>query len=164
MLLFTGSRRSVLDGNARLRYALQGVRNVDDRSPDTGADVESARVQPLNRRKRSRGGGKSGRGDISDVHVVPCLLSVAEDRESPAVENPAAEDRHHTGLTVRVLTRTVHVAVAQRHRVEAMYTAVVGEIQLHAQLRDRVRRLRILRKGLAVGRLDEVAVQHSTRR
>ncbi len=57
-----------------------------------------------------------GADDVADLHPVPGLRPIAEDGRGPAVDQLAAEDRHHARLTVDVLPRSVDVAVAQRDR------------------------------------------------
>ena len=115
------------------------------------------------RRGKLRGGGSEIRTrHVAHVHVVARLQAVAEDRERRAIEEATAEDRDDARFAVRILARTVHVAEAKRARVESVHARVVREYAPR-ELRDRVRRLGILWRRLAVGGVVEIAVHRATR-
>src|SRR5262249_6058114 len=59
-------------------------------------------------------------GDVADVAVVAGLLAAAVRRHGLAPQHAAAEDRHHAGLAVRVLARTVDVGIAEGDERQAV--------------------------------------------
>ena len=101
--------------------------------------------------------------NIDDEHVVTRLRAIAEDRERAAIEDATAKDGDHPSLTMRVLSRTVHVGIPHHGCVHPVYARIVREVVLGAQLRDAVWRLGVLRIVLDVGRLDEISIQCSAR-
>ena len=84
-----------------------------------GADVVRAGAPAVGR-------GDERAGDVGHVDVVARRLSFTTQSRPFAVEQEAAEDRHHAGLAVWVLPRAVDVAEAQhdvRQSVEAAPTS-----------------------------------------
>src|SRR4029079_9460103 len=81
------------------------------------------------------GGGDEGGGDVADVDVVARLLTAAEHPRLGAGEQGGGEDRHHTGLPVRVLARPVDVAEPQRGRLDPVQPAVQLQVALGGELR-----------------------------
>src|ERR1043166_2611211 len=123
------------DGSLLLARARVGVR--DDDVPALREDggephdvrlLRRAHVEPA-MRPLLDGGGVGG-DDVVDVDVVARLLAVAEDRDGLLVEDAAAEDGDDAGFPVRVLSRAVHVAVAQRRRRDAVHAVVPVEVLL----------------------------------
>ena len=110
-------------------------------------------------------GGREVRGDdVGDVGVVARLAAVAVDGRLLAGDELAAEDRDDPGLAEGVLTRAVDVAVAQRHRRQAVEPLVPPAVRLGAELARPVRGHRA--RGDGLGRRDrlDVAVDRAARR
>src|SRR5690349_24101017 len=140
---------------------LQFARDVDHAGANARTDVESARIHSALLRQWLGCRQKNRAGYVTDVDVVARLQPVTENRQRSVVENAAAENRDDTGLAVRVLAWSVDVAESHGDRFLPMHASVVREIKLDAQLRDRVRRFRILRIGLEIRRRIEIAIEHS---
>src|SRR5262249_1171617 len=90
-------------------------------------------------------------GHVADVDVVAGLLAVAVHGHGLAAQHPAAEDRHHAGLAMRVLPWTVDVGIAEGDEGHAVLGLVEVTVELarafaHAIGADRPRRVR-LRRG-----------------
>jgi hypothetical protein len=134
---------------------------VFTRGLNAGTHVERTGIKATGCRQGRRGGGKVGRGDIARIHEVTRLFTVAVHRERAPIEDAIAEDRHHPCLAVWVLSRPVHIAVAQCDGIEAVHARIVGEIILHRQLRDPVWRFRIFRQCLRAWRRIEIPVQRT---
>ena len=137
-LLLTGAVRSELHRHLAARRLLQLARYLQHARSDACTDVERSRVEaPLVghcRRRRYPHGSRN----ISNVDVVARLEAIPKNGERAVIENPPAEDRDYARFTMRVLSRSVHVAEAQRHRVEPVNAAIIREIELDAQLGDGV--------------------------
>src|SRR4029077_626460 len=101
-LQFTGPGRSEPGMQLLPRGLADEANQIQHACFGASADVPCARLTGV-------GGGEEGVHDIADVHVIASLATVSVNYGPLATHDPAAEDRHHTGLTGRVLSRPVHV-------------------------------------------------------
>ena len=88
-------------------------------------------------------------GDVADVHVVARLPAVAEDPRLLAAREGAEKDRDDARLAMWILSRPVHVPVAQRDVPRPVEPVVRAQVLLGGQLRRAVRRERLARRVLA---------------
>ena len=102
---------------------------------DGGADVEDAACVPLERREYRV-------DDVRDVHVIARLPAVTEDPGRAALVQQSHEDRDNARLAVRLLTRAVHIAQAERDVARAVQTIPRRKVFLPAELRRPVGRER----------------------
>ena len=71
---------------------------------------------------------------VAHVHVVAALGPVAEDPAFTSLEELPEEDRHHAGLTMRILAGSVDVAEPKRHMRRAVEPRERTEVALPASL------------------------------
>ena len=127
--------------------------------PQDGCELRHGRLAPgadvAGPRPRESGGREVGGHDVADVDVVAGLQAVAERQRRAALDELAAEDRHHPALAVRVLARAVDVRVAQGGHREPVQAAVEAAVALGRVLalpvRGHRRGLGVLRRGDRVG-------------
>src|SRR5262245_42027356 len=139
----TGRARDVIDLETATGDLGQNLERLTHAGPRSAADVVDA---------AGRGGGRGGRPDRPD-HVahegeIARLPSVAEHRQTLAVESGAAEpvEGH-----VRSLPRPIDREDAKAHRLHAVIRVVEPTEMLAAELGDAVWRDR-RRRGLLRGR------------
>src|SRR6476469_1412181 len=80
------------------------------------------------------------------------------------IEDATTKNRDDARLAMRVLSRAIHIRETHRDGIHAVHARVIREIVFGAQLRDAVRRLRILGIVLDVRRVDEIAIERAARR
>ncbi len=97
--------------------------------------VAAADVADVARGSRRRCGAERRVHDVGDVGEVARLLAVAEDDRPSALDRKPHEARHHAAvLRRRVLTRTEHVEVPQRHGLEPIDGGESARVLLGGQL------------------------------
>ena len=80
------------------------------------------------------GRAERGRDDIAHVHVVARLRPVPEDHRRLALAQPVHEDRDDTRFALRILSRPVHVPVAQRDVLGPVQPVVRSDVLLAGEL------------------------------
>ena len=121
-----------------------GLIELEHAGLGAGADVHQQPAALL-------GGPHEGVDDVVDEHVVARLAAVAEDGGLLPGQHEPGEDRHHPGLTVGVLARTVDVGERQLGVLQPAHLAVVVQVVARRLLRHAVGRDRPLRMALAHG-------------
>jgi hypothetical protein len=107
---------------------------------------------------------KIGASDISHVHKIAGLLAIAVDDQALALYDTAAEDGHHAGLTLWVLTRTVDVGIPQDHVAQTVNLRVIVEIVLCGELCHTIRAQRPSGVRLRCRKARLFSVDRTTRR
>src|ERR1700688_4005527 len=102
--------------------------------------------------------------DVAGVDVIARLLAVPENLYVLFREKAPDEDRDNPRFARRVLAGPVDVAVTQRREIQPVLRFVKAQVLFADHLRDRVRRLGILRRRVGDGQFRRFAVGRAARR